>query len=85
MDKILSARISESVVRQIGILAQELHVTKKAVIEAAIAEYAEKVQAGGKMDVLEKTLGAWQRKETPEKTLEKARREFRKSMTRHYR
>lgn len=85
MDKIFSARINESVLRRIGILAQELHMTKKAVIEAAIASYVEKIKTDKNIDVFEKTLGAWDRKETPDETLEKAKKEFKKSMTRHYR
>ena len=84
MDKILSARINESILRRIGVLAQELHMTKKAVIEAAIAAYAEKIKADKNIDVLEKTLGAWDRKETPEETLTKAKMEFKKSMMRNY-
>jgi predicted transcriptional regulator len=36
MDKILSARIDEAVIRQIALLARELNTTKKAVIESAV-------------------------------------------------
>jgi predicted transcriptional regulator len=36
MDKILSARVDETTIRKIGLLAQKLKKTKKAVIEEAI-------------------------------------------------
>jgi len=84
MDKTLSARINESVIQRIGVLAQELRMTKKAVIEAAIASYAEKIKTNKSIDVLEKTLGAWNRKETPAETVATAKREFKKSIVRHY-
>jgi len=41
MDKILSARVDESVIQQIGVLAHELDTSKKAVIEAAIRMFSE--------------------------------------------
>jgi predicted transcriptional regulator len=41
MDKILSARVDESVIQQVGILARELNTSKKAIIEAAIKLYSE--------------------------------------------
>lgn len=83
MDKILSARVDETIIRRIGVLAQELDTTKKAVIEAAILSYADKIEAERKIDVLEKTLGAWKRKESAEEDTEHARRAFQKSMERH--
>ncbi len=85
MDKILSARVDETIIRRIGVLAQELDTTKKAVIEAAILSYADKIEAEKKIDVLEKTPGAWKRKESAEEDIEHARRTFRKSMERHQR
>ena len=42
MDKVFSARLDESVVRQIGLLAQQLGMTKKAITETAIQMFAEK-------------------------------------------
>lgn len=41
MDKVLSARVDETVIRQIGLLARELKTTKKAIIESAIRLYSE--------------------------------------------
>lgn len=46
MDKILSARVDESVIKKIGTLALTLRMTKKAVIEAAVRAYSEKKSKG---------------------------------------
>ena len=83
MDKILSARVDESVISQIGALARKLGTTKKAIIEKAIRLYAEKMGKEDGFDVLKETLGAWQRKESPGETVKKARKAFRSSMERH--
>lgn len=85
MDKIFSARVDESIIRQIGYVAQKLHTTKKAVIEAAILAYAEKTEIGGKVDILEETFGAWKRRGSPEETVKKARKIFHDAMKRHQR
>jgi hypothetical protein len=82
MDKILSARVDEAVIRQIGTLAKQMGTTKKAVIEEAVRLYDEKARSG-EADVFERTLGAWSRKESPQRTVAKARTAFRKSMRRH--
>ena len=85
MDKILSTRIDESVIKSISLLAQELHTTKKAIIEAAILSYVKEMQlSGNNIDVFEHTLGAWKRDETTEELIDKTRGEFRKSMKRHH-
>ena len=52
MDKILSARIDESVINQIGLLARELNTTKKTVIETAIKLYSEQSDLGKKLTYL---------------------------------
>ena len=84
MDKILSARVDESTIHRIGVLARQMGTTKKAVIEEAIRLYGEKVQSG-EADVFEQTLGAWSRRESPQRTVAKARQAFRDSMRRHSR
>ncbi|MCL5278799.1 MAG: ribbon-helix-helix protein, CopG family [Planctomycetes bacterium] len=84
MDKILSARVDESVIHKIGALARQMGTTKKAVIEEAVHLYDEKVQSG-EADVFERTLGAWARKEAPPRTVAKVRRAFRGSMGRRRR
>jgi hypothetical protein len=85
MDKILSARIDETVIRQISILARELNTTKKAVIESAVRFYSEQTGLKKRMDVFENTCGSWKRSEPPEETVCQARSAFRNSMERHHR
>lgn len=84
MDKILSARIDEAVIRQIGLLARELRTTKKAVIESAVRFYSEQTGLKKQVDVFESTCGIWSRAEPPEETVRQARSTFRKSMERHH-
>ncbi|NOY59370.1 MAG: hypothetical protein GXO75_10660 [Calditrichaeota bacterium] len=83
MDKILSARVDESVVQRIGNLARQLKTTKKQIIEGAITLYAEKIEKETKQDILDQTFGAWQRNESIKETVQKARKSFRDSMLRH--
>ena len=83
MDKILSARVDEAVIRHIGMLAKKLHVPKKAIIEKAIESYSRQVEAETKEDILSQTLGIWRRDEPAEETILKARRAFQESMERH--
>lgn len=45
--------------------------------------YMEKIEKENNFDALEQTLGAWCRMESPDKTVEKARKAFRKSMHRY--
>ena len=82
MDKIFSTRINEAVIRRIQLLAHQLHTTKKQVVEGAIAMYAEHVAEDQKVDFLDRTFGAWKRRESPEATISASRRAFRDSMTR---
>jgi len=83
MDKILSARVDETILHKISFLAQRLHVSKKKVIEGAVQMYAQRMESTGDMDVFEQTSGAWKRKETIEQTLALTKDSFRKSMRRH--
>ena len=83
MDKILSARVDEATVRRIGLIARQLRTSKKKIIESAIQMYANKIEDEHNIDVLEQTFGAWHRKEPAQQVVEKARKAFRKSMTRH--
>ena len=84
MDKVLSARVDESVIGRIGVLARELHTTKKSIIEGAINLFAEKVEKEHNVDILNITCGAWSRGESPDSTVSTARKAFRNSMTRHH-
>ncbi|HDL64455.1 MAG TPA: hypothetical protein ENH12_03595 [Proteobacteria bacterium] len=84
MDKVFSARVDESVVNRIGVLARELHTTKKTIIERAIDLFSEKVEKEQNVDILDLTYGAWDRTESAQSTVREARRTFRDSMTRHH-
>ena len=84
MDKVLSARVDESVILQIGLLARELNTSKKAVIESAIRLYCEQAGLEKKVDVFERSCGAWDRSETAQESISTARSAFNRSMSRHH-
>jgi predicted transcriptional regulator len=83
MDKILSARVNESIIQRIGSLARRLHTSKKNIIEIAVNNYADQIDREHQFDVFEQTCGAWRRKESAGRIAEKARRAFRQSMERY--
>ena len=83
MDKIFSARVDESTVRRIGILAQRLNTTKKNIIESAIEVYASRIEEEYSLDVLDLTFGAWRREEAEPVVVDESRKAFRRSMIRH--
>jgi hypothetical protein len=83
MDKILSARVDETILHKISFLAQQLHVSKKKVIEGAVQMYAQRMESTGDLNVFEQTSGSWKRKETIEQTITHTKSAFRKSMERH--
>jgi predicted transcriptional regulator len=83
MDKIFSARVDEAVIHRIGSLARRLHTSKKKVIEDAVTSYAKQVDRDEESDVFDETSGAWNRDESPEQTVDRARGAFRESMERH--
>ncbi len=85
MDKIFSARLDESIVNQIGVLASELRTSKKAVIENAIVVYSKMVEADKNVDPLERSFGAWKRDEAPTETVRHIRSRMRQSMERRRR
>lgn len=83
MDKILSARVDESVLQHLNMLAKQLHTSKKSIIEGAIMSYVDKYEKEKEMDVLDQTVGTWQRDETADETFSKARSAFTKAMEHH--
>jgi hypothetical protein len=85
MDKVLSTRVDESIVERIAGLARQLSVSKKNVIEQAVASFADKVESEGQGDVLDQTFGAWHRQEPARETVRRARAAFRQSMERRRR
>jgi predicted transcriptional regulator len=84
MDKVFSTRISERVLHELDRLCQRLGRTKKQVIEEAIRLRAASAENGGR-DVWAETCGAWERREKPEKTVQRSRKALESSMTRHHR
>jgi predicted transcriptional regulator len=83
MDKVLSARVDQTVAAQIGSLARRLRTSKKRVIENAVRSYAQELDREQRFDALEASCGAWQRKEPVCRTVERARSAFRRAMERH--
>lgn len=85
MDKILSARVDEKVLRRLAALAKRLHTSKKAVIERAISDLAERTENEPEDLELTASFGAWQRAESPETSVEQSRTAFQDAMERHHR
>ena len=84
MEKIISARVDESVAQTIEFLARVMKTSKKKVIEQAINEFAKK-QGGQKTDMLERTHGVWKRRASAETIASEVRKKFQNSMIRHQR
>ena len=82
MDKIMSTRIDEAVIRHIGMLAKRLGTSKKAVLENAIRYYAEKIEAEQGFDILTHTFGSWQRDKSAAETVQTIKDTMRKSQER---
>jgi len=83
MDKIMSTRMDEAVIRYIGLLAKKLGTSKKAVLENAVRYYAEKIEAEQGFDVLTHTFGTWQRDKTAAETVQTIKDSMRKSQERY--
>ncbi len=85
MDKIMSTRIDEAVIRHIGMLAKRLGTSKKAVLENAIRYYAEKIEEEQGFDILTHTFGSWRRDESAAETVQSVKDKMRKSQERYKR
>lgn len=85
MDKIMSTRMDEAVIRYIGMLAKRLGTSKKAVLENAVRYYAEKIESEQGFDVLTQTFGSWQRDESAAETVRTIKETMRKSQERYKR
>jgi uncharacterized protein (DUF2235 family) len=83
MDKIMSARVDEAVIRRIGMLAKQLNMSKKAVIESAIQKYAQQVEQDENFDILTRTCGSWKRDESAEETVRNIKATMRQSQERY--
>ena len=85
MDKIISARIDETIANLLDHLSRKYKLSKKKILENALKEYARIIGDGEEYDVFSETCGTWKRDERPGKLAEKARRPFVESMERHHR
>lgn len=85
MDKIMSTRMDDAIVRRVGMLAKMLGTSKKAVLENAIRLYAEKVESEMRIDVLEHTSGCWKRDEDAAETVRSIKKAMRHSQERYKR
>jgi hypothetical protein len=83
MDKVLSARIDESVITLIDQLAYEKKLPKKRILEEAVRCYWERSEEAARIDVFEQTCGAWDRSESADTVVEEVRRRFRENVRRH--
>jgi len=83
MDKIISARIDEAVVGQIGILARERNTSKKSIIEAAVSAYTKILKKQHPLDTFDHTFGVWQREESAEVSKQKSHDAFNCNFSRH--
>ena len=85
MDKIMSTRIDEAVIRCIDMLAKRLGTSKKAILENAVRHYLEKIEAEENFDVLTHTFGSWKRDESAAETVHTIKHAMRKSQERYKR
>ena len=85
MDKIMSARIDEAVIRYIGMLAEKLGTSKKAVIENAVRLYLKEIEAREGFDLLAHTNGCWERDESADETVSNIKDVMRRSQERYKR
>ncbi|MBN2417931.1 MAG: hypothetical protein JXL81_00975 [Deltaproteobacteria bacterium] len=85
MDKIMSARVNEAVIRRIGMLAKRLNISRKAVIERAIDNYTQQIDSEEDVDILTVTCGTWKRDEDPDEIVQKIKETMRHSQERYKR
>ncbi len=83
MDKIMSTRMDETVIQNIGMLARKLGISKKAVLENAVRLYCKKMEAAQDLDILSNTFGSWKRDESTAETVKLVKDAMRKSQERY--
>ena len=83
MDKILSARVDESIIQLISGLAAEMRKSKKRVIEEAIRQYSSTKHHFSEQGILDATAGAWKRDASASEMRKEIRSTFERSMRRH--
>jgi len=84
MQKIMSARVDESVVALVDRIAREKKMSKREILEEAIKNFWEKVSIEKEVDSFQVSFGAWERDESAEETVRKSRDAFNQSMQRHH-
>jgi hypothetical protein len=82
MQKIFSARLDEAVLDEMDRVTRKLRMSKRQFLEEAIHLRARGLSAERGDDVWSETLGAWNRHETSETTIRRARRAFRRTFDR---
>ena len=85
MDKVVSARLDETVVDELNRVTKQRGITKKRFLEEAIRIHAAQGEGGPAADVWAETCGAWRRRESPLTTIRRARAAFKAAMVRHHR
>ena len=70
------------IVNQIGMLAKKLNISRKAVIEKAIENYARQIESDDELDIFNITCGSWKRNESPSETVRKIKKTMRNSQER---
>ncbi len=83
MDKVLSARLDQTVVDELARMSRQLGISKKQLLEEAIRLRAKRAGAS-RNDVWSETCGLWRRRETPAATVRRVRRAFEAAMQRHH-
>ena len=85
MDKVLSARLDETVVDELDRATKRRGITKKQFLEEAIRLHAGRAESGEAADVWADTCGAWRRRESPRTTIRTVRAVFNEAMLRRHR
>jgi hypothetical protein len=85
MDKVLSARVDETVLDELDRVTKRRGITKKQFLEEAILGHAGSTDAAAVPDVWTETCGTWRRREAGSTTIRRVRQAFNASMTRHHR
>jgi metal-responsive CopG/Arc/MetJ family transcriptional regulator len=83
MDRVFSTRMDEDLVRRVDRFTRERSISKKGLIEKALREYLDRADPRYELDVIERSYGAWKRKESPEATWHEIRSAFNKGFGRH--
>lgn len=83
MDRSLSVRLDSGVLDEMDRVLKTRRISKRRFLEDAIRESARQLREDLHPDVWTQTLGAWKRRETPEATVRRARKAFRRAFDRH--